>query len=397
MKKYILTERSDLFEPNVYISLVVSLSGSVSIEKIKNAVMQAYKANEATMSKVVLQENGEAFYQKMDCSGCRVIIEHRDYGSIISESEKQPFAIKNGEMIRTYIIPEDTGFTLLIMAHHLVGDGQSILIFLQDMIDCLSGKTVDYKPMELVDPVRLVKKFHMPYYIRAFCKICNRKWKKQGRNFTWEDYETIHLRYWEKHHSELFIQTYSADEIKSMCPQGITVNSFMVTKLSALYPESASIGIPVSIREQSCSMSNQTSGIKIAFTYNKELSYEENVSEVHGKISQAIHNKFTKYMVLPFVAMIHPTLMDAVIMQAYGLYQNDLSERVGTASGYFGKNKRDLGITNLMKVNISCDCRDFQLADILFIPPKVAYSKAIIGIITYQDKMHVCWHRMIKD
>ena len=53
----IVSERPNLFEPNVYITVYVEFAGKVCPHKLSAAVKQAFEANEATMSKIVL-ENG---------------------------------------------------------------------------------------------------------------------------------------------------------------------------------------------------------------------------------------------------------------------------------------------------------------------------------------------------
>lgn len=69
----IITERPNLFEPNVYITVCVEIAGKVSPNKLSTAVKQAFEANEATMSKIVL-ENGLAYYEKMSVSNCKIEI-----------------------------------------------------------------------------------------------------------------------------------------------------------------------------------------------------------------------------------------------------------------------------------------------------------------------------------
>ncbi len=66
----IVTERSNLFEPNVYITMCVEITGKVCPQKLSAAVKQAFEANEATMSKIVLK-NGLAYYKKMPVSCCK--------------------------------------------------------------------------------------------------------------------------------------------------------------------------------------------------------------------------------------------------------------------------------------------------------------------------------------
>lgn len=55
-----ITERPNLFEPNVYINFYVELSGIFNAVDLENAVKSAYSANESTMSKVDLRSDGAA-------------------------------------------------------------------------------------------------------------------------------------------------------------------------------------------------------------------------------------------------------------------------------------------------------------------------------------------------
>ena len=59
----IITERPHLFEPNIYISVCVEIAGKVCPQKLAAAVKKAFEANEATMSKIML-EHGFAYYEK---------------------------------------------------------------------------------------------------------------------------------------------------------------------------------------------------------------------------------------------------------------------------------------------------------------------------------------------
>lgn len=73
MKKYIRSERANLFEPNDYIAMIVTLSGQLSLNEIRSAVHAAYEANEATMSRIVLESDGAAYFVKLESTGCRFI------------------------------------------------------------------------------------------------------------------------------------------------------------------------------------------------------------------------------------------------------------------------------------------------------------------------------------
>ena len=394
MKKYIRTERANLFEPNVYISMVVKISGMVSKEAVREAVEKAYEANEATMSRIVMEDGGDAYYEKMESSGCKFFFDSRSFITIIKESEKNPFAIQKGELVRTYLTIENQEMVLLIHAHHLVGDGKSILILVKDVMDGLSGKQPEYKPMFLIDQRFLRKKAKLRLGIRLALKKVNRKWEKVGKAFTWEDYYDVHKRYWERHSSEIEVKTYSANELKKNCKNGATLNSYLITDFLRKTTESKVVGIPVNIREEDNGMSNQTSGISIKCQYQTDKSFEENLSIIHKEIYKMIRNVNMKYFILLFMGQLNPSLVDSILLQTHGCYQNKLSKKMAGIMGYIGKEGRDLGVTNLTRIDIPNDYGSFRIEDILFIPPKVSYTRNVVGVCTYGDNLTVCHHKM---
>lgn len=259
VKKYINTERPNLFEPNVYISMVVELSGLTNQmeqrtetnqkawkQRISEAVQTAYTKHEATMSRIVLESDGTAYYEIQEKSGCKIFEDSRDWHEILQECEKKPFELWNGELIRTYINTSAETPFLFIMAHHLVGDGKAVLIFIRDVLRILDGESIAFQPMELVDDNELRSRIHFPAVLQWMIDTTSRKWKRTECVFTWEDYQRIHKEYWSTHTSEIEIKEYSKEELaqmKSQCPKGITLNSFLITRLAKEHPEWKSFGI----------------------------------------------------------------------------------------------------------------------------------------------------------
>ena len=261
-------------------------------------------------------------------------------------------------------------------------------------MDGLSGKQPEYKPMFLIDQRFLRKKAKLRLGIRLALKNVNRKWEKVGKAFTWEDYYDVHKRYWESHSSEIEVKTYSANELKKKCKNGATLNSYLITDFLRKTTESKVVGIPVNIREEDNGMSNQTSGISIKCQYQTDKSFEENLSIIHKEIYKMIRNVNMKYFILLFMGQLNPSLVDSILLQTHGCYQNKLSKKMAGIMGYIGKEGRDLGVTNLTRIDIPNDYGSFRIEDILFIPPKVSYTKNIVGVCTFGDKLTVCHHKM---
>ena len=393
MKKYIRSERANLFEPNVYISMVVKLSGNLLSQEIQHAVYKAYEANEVTMSKIVLESDGNAFYEKMKSSGCKFFTDVQPWRELLSQSEKKAFALNEGELVRIFLTEENKQAVLLIHAHHLAGDGQSILVLLNDIINSLNKQPLTYKQMLLVDRDFLQKRAKLTKGIQFYIRWINEKWKKNAAVFTWDDYDTIHKKYWEKHVSEIKCKVYDVKELKARCPKGVTINSYIITELLREHPACKVVGIPVSIREDK-GMSNQTSGIAIEYKYNVNSAFEVNADRVHNLIYRRLENRNMKYFILLFMERLCPSLIDGVLLQSHGCYQNNLTKKMAKMMGYLGNGGRDLGVTNLNKIHIQNVHDRFIVEDIIFVPPKVSYAKEVVGIATYADKLTVCYHRM---
>lgn len=82
--KQILTERPNLLEPNVYITICTRIKNCPSPNRLVAAGKDAYCANESTMSKIVLSQ-GTASYERLTKSGCTVEITQKDWINIVKE------------------------------------------------------------------------------------------------------------------------------------------------------------------------------------------------------------------------------------------------------------------------------------------------------------------------
>lgn len=392
----IVTERSNIFEPNVYITICVEIAGKVCPHKLSAAVKQAFEANEATMSKIVL-EQGFAYYEKIPVSNCKIEImnENRNWIELVNQNENIPFAIDKGELVRVFIIPSEVKTQVIIMAHHLVGDGKSIIYFVKDIMNALSDIPLAYKPLTLLE--RNLPQKGLAVIAKLYARYCQHKWNT--RFFTWQDYYDIHKKYWKIVSSDIRYETLSVVEtqrIKDDAKQiGCSVNSYVVTQLLRKYPNLRKVGIPVSIRQdKNEAMSNLTSGISINYQYDVGKTFAENAVQVHKRITKKL--KRYKVFVLQFLASLPMTLIDAVLLNTYNSCSERLAEKTAKILGYFGKNKKDLGISNLTVIDIPVFYGNYEIENIIFVPPAVSYSHNIIGVSTVNGRMTISYHNITK-
>ncbi len=384
-----------LFDPNIYISFVITLKrkDNLTIEDIKEAIEKAYTQNETTMSKIVL-DNGEAYFENMPKTGCKVFIDQRDWADIIHESEKNTFKINEGEFVRTFIIDRKDEIHLLIMAHHIFGDGYSLVLLSQDILSNLAGESVEYKPLNNNAQEMLPSKIKYPFSKKVGIKLLNQQWKKTGRTFTWEDYFDIHEKFWKNRQSYIEPATMSEElsEMKEKCKElGITINSYIVAKQLEKNPEYKIIGMPISVRGNNRSLSNQVTVITFNYKYNTDISFEKNAKEIHNSLTDILNDTSKKYFIANSLSLFEPTLMDGGLMAQHAGYKNETAEKMISIMAMDGENKTQLGVTNLGKIDFKEKYDSFEVHNILAIAAPMSSTNDVVCVCTFKDKINLCY------
>ncbi len=97
------TERADLFDVNMMIAMQVIVNGNASEEKLTAAFSSVVSAFEILNCKIVIDNNGNAFYD--DCASPKNSITFRNFelSDLIREQERIRFRIEKGEFIRCFV------------------------------------------------------------------------------------------------------------------------------------------------------------------------------------------------------------------------------------------------------------------------------------------------------
>jgi len=381
-------------EPSVYISVLASIEGEVTVDEIKEAVEKVYAQNETTMSKMIL-EDGKVFFQKLSQTGCKVFIDQRDWQEIMHESEQSAFKINEGELVRSYIIPQKGGYSLFIMAHHITGDGKALIMLLEDILCNLAGKKVEYRPLNREGIEKIPSNMKLPFGANVGIKALNAMWKKNGKMFTWEDYYNNHEKFWRCRQSDIQFERLDREQltaIKEECKQlDITINSYVVTKLLQNHPEYENFCCPISIRGENRSISNQVVLVRMLYKYNTEKAFEENAKEVHKVIRRHLEDGYNKYFIALTLGRIEPTLIDASLMYAHGGYKNAISKKVAHLIGYAGNNTTHLSVTNLQNVNVKTSYERFCLKNLSFTAACMSATQNVACVSTFQDTITISY------
>lgn len=400
-KVELMLERTFLFDPNVYMSVLMTLEGDVKTEELCEAVKKAYTKNAMMMSKAVLDEKGTFYMEEMDETGCKVFVDNRDWQEILHENECKPFRINEGELVRTFIIPKGKQTDIFFMIHHITCDGNGIFIFAEDVLNILQGKEVKYRTSNVMTKKDAIKKGNLSFLEKLGLKKLSEKWCEEEKAvFGWDTYYKIHETFWKEHKTELSLTEVDNDElneIKETCKKhGATVNSYMVTKFMKDYQGRHKLGIPTSIRENDRSISCMVSSVIAYAEYDHDASFEKNLVKINKVLKKELNNARTVYYIPQFVALSDGTLIDASFVQQFLGYESGRADRMRQILGLYGKDRTTLGITNLGVLSIPRKYDGFVIKKIIPVAPNVATSEKVITVSTFKGKMLIAESSIVK-
>jgi NRPS condensation-like uncharacterized protein len=370
--------------PNINIVMKVDIGGNPSIEAVQRAIEVAVNANEILNCKINLLDNGDAIYERVEKPVYSVEVSTESWMDVTKKYESRIFHLSIGELVRFFILTGENSLQLLIIAHHLVGDGLSIVYLIEDIMLALEGAKLTFKPLHLITTKDFPIESHLNPLMRFGINYYNKKWRKVGKVFLYPDYEEMFQKYWREKKTTIFCEQLSQEELERISRNahkfGVSINSLITTAFARAYGKRADIGMAVSIRDKGYhGMGNYASGVSILYAYNEDKSFMLNAQAVHRLIYKKLVDDKRKYFVLHFTDTLEATLLDSACMVAYGGYKNKVAEYFTRMMGYDGHPK-DISITNLTKLDIKQTYGIYNIKNISFAAPLIPNASRVIGI-----------------
>lgn len=383
-------ERTWVYAPVNSIVIKVDIKGVFHEDQLKNAIRAAVKHYDMLHQRITIDQEGKAYYESIDTYEPVIRPMESDWIEVVKEQERLPFRIDKGELIRFFYGKTETGMALLMIAHHIAGDGISFTYFAEDIMRSLAGEDIEYKKLELFNMDRLPREAKLRPPITWLIRYMNRQWKKSGRTFRFDDYYEMHQKFWNKRETAIYTY-YLEDEIydtiyKYSKENQLTINTLITTAFIRSSGELSDVGMAVNIRDKGFTgMGNHASGISVKYQYNEKKSFARNAKIVQKMIYDKLDQPSKKYFLLQFMRSIDPTLIDAIYFNACGDFSNKTAEMFSKMFGYKG-NPKGISITNLTKLPIQLKFGDYEIEDFIFVPPLVLNAKRIIGIASIGKK-----------
>ena len=395
------TERGDLFDVNMIIAMQVKVWGKASEAELTEAFRAAVEAFEILNCKVVIDQKGDAFYDKcrepMNC----IVFRDFELEELIQEQERIRFRLEDGEFLRCFVSYENASeMKLCFLMHHLGGDGKSLCYFIEAFMKSLSGEKCEYRRIQLLNNETLPNTSKLSILASLVTKVYNRKWQKQHRIFSFDDMEAAYKSFWKSHKTTLEnVVTESKElsqKLKECKANKIGFTSYTIAEMLQDISQLQEIGLAVDGRQDgNRTMSNQATGIAVRYRYDKRKTLTENAAVIDRVIKKKLSDANYKYLVLRFMSAFEPTLVDAVNLEFAGYFHSKSTAKLAKILGY-GQNTKDLSLTNLTKVDIPIDYGKYRLTDLIFVPPVVSYGKNIIGMVTVGGHLNTTYHHYLE-
>jgi len=345
---------------------------------MNEAIGKAFARHEILGCRIIQSNDGTAYYSPLPDAVPRIQIRKlddidTDWIKLIHEQERVPFDWENGELIRFFVLQGENVTQLVIVAHHLAGDGMSVLYLVKDIMTALGNPGIGMEKLQVrnLRDDDIPKKAGLNPLLKLMISMTNVRWRKIKRVFKYSNYRGMFTSFWDKKDTEILKGCISGDELNALidkCKQNnVTVNSAITTAFIKASGERSDVGLAASIRPQGFEgMANFATGISIQYTYDDSRSFWENVSYVHELIYRKLENPSKKYFILNFMASLDPTLVDAAYLSAEGCLDNNLARKAADMFGYTG-NPKSISITNLTRTDIPQSFGNYTLSDLFFV------------------------------
>ena len=136
------------------ITYLYTLDGSLDEEKLKAAIESVVAAHPTLFTRIELDEQGEPVQSIDDSETFSLEVEHI---TDIEEEKKgmvKAFDIYNDRLFRIRLLKDSNHFYLLVDLHHIIGDGTTLKVILNDIDAAYCGMTLEAEGKTQADVVR---------------------------------------------------------------------------------------------------------------------------------------------------------------------------------------------------------------------------------------------------
>lgn len=395
MRQYILTERAHLMCPNMHFGIKAKIAAGYSKGKVQNVLRELELAHPFLKSIVAREvESGKLYY--CWCEELQAPVFEKDDSSLwsndYSDITRCGWDAFHECLLKIAVYPGDEEFEVMFIAHHLLGDGRSILGLVCEFADCyISGKKPVHAQENLIMSIdELPKGSQLSPISKLLIGYANRKWKNEKHSVNYEDYRRFEGEFIANNpvsYIEEGWSTAKTEEILKRCHvQNYSLNDYLVAEMMCK-EKTNRVVIAVDIRKhfsryQLGALGNYASATAIEVSKQSE-DIESVAKAVAEKVKKNIGDPKKLMMILSCYLYMEPELIDAAAISVMGGFESEAGKFVGSLIlGY--KNRNGHSVTNLGNVD------NPNLVEAVFIPPASPANVKTMGVLSVNCRLRKC-------
>lgn len=431
-KKLNQRERTHAKVPQSNISLIATIIGNVSHEKLRKVIQKMQLRHPILNSH--LESKSRDVFLLADAEieiPVKIISREREeqWKEIILEEHKIPFEMTKGPLIRFILLFSAEISDLIIFCQHTICDGMSLAYLARDILNYLGNP---YKEVEILPPAPVVDENNIPsdikpgLAIRLLGKTISKKWEKNEVLFNYMDFQELHKVFWKNYNYKAHLYELSSEDTKSLIlacrKHGVTVNTTLIAafaiaqnKLNSKKPKYLTkYGAAVDLRKVLITPVGEqfgffASGIQLKYKY----SSKDTLWDVAKKLYKDANPENAKNQALIktlSVFELPSSLMEAQFFAAFGHLIPPNSPSYKKIQAFINddknlavkmvKKKLSKGIvmaqimTNLGKMDFPKKYGELILKNLILMPSCSPYTELVLGVMTHGGSLSITLNHM---
>jgi NRPS condensation-like uncharacterized protein len=400
-----LNERLYLRSPSINVCFRATVEGALDKNTIEKALEKVRIRHPLINCSVEIDGNNNAWFVQNSGS---IAIEYNksselDWQAWYRTVDNVPFDFSKGSLVK-FCILVGKNTEIIILGHHIIGDGIGYLNLVKDVLLALDNKIDAIPQIPPTEPkARYFKEtILLEQSARDYAQWLNGEWRKSHVSFPEANYRTFFDQYRKKYVPNLYMVSLEGDDVKRLLEKsrsnGLTANEIIASAFSVAFMEILNkkeirLGVAANIRNELVSepnncMGNYVTGISAKAGYNPENGYISNAKAIAAMLREQLSNPKNRHLVVHFLNEFDKDLIESIMFAAYGDFDHPVAKKLAELIGEQRENK-GLGISNLGRYNFN-NYENIKVIDIQFIGPAFPANLLTIGIITVNDKLNFC-------
>ena len=401
--KEIVAGQNFYYLPAPFMALKVSVDDAYNSEKMKKAVLQLETAH-PTINNVIEKTKEKMCFKD---AGVHVPLHENkgtevDWKDIVKQVVQQSVDLTKSTGVSVHVVDEGNYFDLIIICHHIYGDGISLKQLMDDLL-YIYNTGHDVKPREgkiTLTEEDLPETCKIPEAMRTALKGLIETWEDRNVEFSYKDYEKLN----DMHHATVGygmehrrIKGTTYRKLKGKCKElNVTLNSALSTAIACVLQDNKEIDALIAADTRDLfrmsgkkGLANCASCVKPTIKYDKSIDFWDNVKIVDTQVKEERANIEKLMSTFQILMLLKGDILASGYFAQYGLYYDKevISALMGALS--LGSDIESFDVSNIGIANFETNSEDFKLRHCCYIPNITMTCDCTFGAVTMDGTLDI--------